>query len=649
MGGLCDNDPSMDLARRIDPRRSMAAAIGWLLFALTLCLAFAANMWLRSFVRATLLEQHSQSLEATAEHVNAELDTALLLRLQTVSVAAAMLSRDVEQREGERLARSLETVRQGMPDLIWLAVTDADGYIIAATDAQLIGQNVNQYAWRSQGLDAAWIEEGSSPKERFLKLTAPVRNADGAIIGVVAANLSWGWVQSMVAEIRASQGEWLLIDRDGIVRHGPAALLGRRWREVGEPVTPFDPTVAGLGNDGSDLPARIRTRRLVDNRPYLIANPPNARDGTLRRLGWQGVVIQPVESVAAFATSIGWRISIVLTLLGLAAALAGIVVAVHLTRGVRMIARSADAVLAGSATRIDVPAGVDEAARLGSALDRLLETLQRERDELRRLNVELDERVRQRTLEIERLAHESRDAAVVRERLRLARGLHDTLAHSMMAMLTEIRVLKRLATSRPDALPDELVRAEQAAREGLDEARRAIDQLRSNPVRDIGLGAALSDLARGLAERTGIEVERRIDPALAPLAAEPAQTVYRMCEEVMRNVERHAGARRLMIDLRRGNDDEVLLEIVDDGMGFDPGASAAGHYGLVGLREQAGAIGARLQIASRPGEGTRVSLRWTQPGGNVTQDVVAGAALPDVIAGSTRNPWIPDPVRDDFS
>jgi signal transduction histidine kinase len=578
-------------------------------------------MWLRSFVRATLLEQHSQSLETTAEHINAELDTALLLRLQTVSVAAAMLSRDVQRGDGERLRNVLETVRQGMPDLIWLAVTDADGFIVTATEPQLVGQNVNQYTWRSQGLDAAWIEEGRSPSERFLKLTAPLRNADGAIIGVVAANLSWTWVQAMVAQIRAPQGEWLLIDRDGVVRHGPAALLGRRWRDLGEAVTPFDPAIAGLGTDGSDLPARIRTRRLVDNRPYLIATPPNARDGTLRRLGWQGVVIQPVQSVAAFATAIGWQITIVLTVLGLAAALAGIVVALHLTRGIRTIARSADAVLAGSATRIVVPPGVDEAARLGSALDRLLGALQRERDELRRLNIELDERVRQRAEEIERLARESRDAEVVRERLRLARGLHDTLAHSMMAMLTEIRVLKLLATSRPDALPEELRRAEQAARDGLDEARRAIDQLRSNPVRDIGLGAALADLARGLGERTGITVDCRIDPAMGALSAEPAQTVFHMCEEVLRNVERHAAARNVVVRLQRVAGDTVELEIADDGVGFEARAHAVGHYGLVGLAEQAEAIGARLDIASRPGEGTRVSLRWTQAGRS--EDVIA--------------------------
>ncbi|MBS0339146.1 MAG: histidine kinase, partial [Proteobacteria bacterium] len=324
-------------------------------------------------------------------------------------------------------------------------------------------------------------------------------------------------------------------------------------------------------------------------------------------------VIQPVESVAAFATAIEWRIALMLTLLGLVAAVSGVVVARRLTRRVSVMAKSADALLAGSASHIEVPEGSDEAARLGTALDRLLANLQQERDELRRLNAELDERVRERTEEISRLAKESRDAAVVRERLRLARDLHDTLAHSMMAMLTEIRVLKHMAVSKPEALPDELVRAEQAAREGLSEARLAIDQLRSNPVRDLGLGAALSELAKTLSERSGIALDCRIDPGLSSLAAEPAETVYRMYEEMLRNVERHAGAQQLRVQLARSEDgSSVALEIADDGVGFETGADAAGHYGLVGLAEQAEAIGADLQISSRPGAGTCIRLRWAR-------------------------------------
>ena len=90
-----------NLARRIDPRRSLAAAVGWLLVALAMCLALAANLWLSSFVRSTLLEQHSQRLEAAGEHVSAELDTAMLLRLQSVSVVGDhAVGRPAAQRPG---------------------------------------------------------------------------------------------------------------------------------------------------------------------------------------------------------------------------------------------------------------------------------------------------------------------------------------------------------------------------------------------------------------------------------------------------------------------------------------------------------------------------------------------------------------------
>lgn len=601
-----------NLLRRIDPRRSLAAAVGWLLVTLAACLALAANLWLSTFVRSTLLEQYSGRLEAAGEHVSAELDTAMLLRLQSVSVVATMLSEELRRSDPESLRRSLQAVRRGVPDLIWLAVTDADGFIVGATDESVIGQNVFQHAWMSQGLDVAWIEEGRTPREHFLKLTAPVTNADGAIVGVVAAQLEWRWVQKLVAAMRASPGEWLLIDRDGMVREGPQALLGKRWRDASEPLAPFDRRVSNLGNDASDLPSRIQVRKLQGRGLYLVATPPQPPGGTLSRLGWQVVVVQPVDSVVAFATAVEWRIALVLGVLGLVAAVSGVAVARRLTRRVSVIAQSADAVLAGSALRIQVPTGNDEAARLGTALDRLLANLQDERDELRRLNAALDERVRARTEEISRLAKESRDAAVVRERLRLARELHDTLAHSMMAMLTEIRVLKRMAVSRPDELPEELVRAEQAAREGLNEARLAIDQLRSNPVRDIGLGAALAELAKVLSERSGIAVDCRIDERLSGFAAEPAETVYRMCEEMLRNVERHAGAQVLRVRLGRSAGEGIELEIADDGAGFEPSAGAAGHYGLVGLAEQAEAIGADLDIESSPGSGTSIKLRWSR-------------------------------------
>jgi signal transduction histidine kinase len=254
-----------------------------------------------------------------------------------------------------------------------------------------------------------------------------------------------------------------------------------------------------------------------------------------------------------------------------------------------------------------VPSGRNEAARLGRALDDLLTSLQREQRALQTLNAELDRRVAARTREIERLAEQARYDAVGRERLKIARDLHDTLAHSMMAVLTEIRLLKRLVVAAPESVAEELTRAEQTARQGLQEARAAIAQMRFNPVRDAGLAVALGDLVKQFVERTGIAVDYTSDAPAGAFADDRAETLFRIAEEAMRNVERHAGATRLTVSLRASPDARALtLTIADDGVGFDADAAHPGHYGLVGLREQARLIGAELVIRSAPQRGTTV-------------------------------------------
>ncbi|MBI3571343.1 MAG: sensor histidine kinase, partial [Gammaproteobacteria bacterium] len=227
------------------------------------------------------------------------------------------------------------------------------------------------------------------------------------------------------------------------------------------------------------------------------------------------------------------------------------------------------------------------------------------------LSAELEQRVATRTREVERLAEETRYAAVVRERLKIARDLHDTLAHSMMAMFTEVRLLRKLHIHDPAALPDELVRAEQVAHQGLKEARAAIAQMRFNAVRDVGLGAALADAIKHFSERTGLAVDFSSEPRAAGLADARAEALFRIAEEALRNVERHAMASLVRVRLRDATDGHLELSIEDDGVGFDSSASHPGHYGLVGLREQAQLIGAELSIQSTPRAGTtlRLSLR----------------------------------------
>ncbi len=200
--------------------------------------------------------------------------------------------------------------------------------------------------------------------------------------------------------------------------------------------------------------------------------------------------------------------------------------------------------------RIEVPSGHDEVAQLGGAFAKVLDDLHQERSELLRLSSELERRVAVRTREVERLAEESRYAAIVRERLQIARDLHDTLAHSMMAMLSEVRLLRRLQVHDPDSMAGELARAEEVAHAGLNEARSAITQMRGNSVRDTGLGPALAKAIERFKDHTGLEVEFSTDTNAARFGDERAETLFRMTEEALRNIERHARASKARVSLR---------------------------------------------------------------------------------------------------
>jgi signal transduction histidine kinase len=298
---------------------------------------------------------------------------------------------------------------------------------------------------------------------------------------------------------------------------------------------------------------------------------------------------------------VGFRILWISLGLGAVIAALGVLAARRLTGRLGRLTASVEQVGQNASGHLDVPDGVDEVARLGAAFAGILGALQEERRELER-------RVAIRTREVERLAEESRYAAIVRERLAIARDLHDTLAHSMMAMLSEIRLLRRLQARDPAALAEELRHAEEVAHEGLSEARKAIAQVRSSTVRETGLGPALAGVLQHFIDRTGLSGEIVADPAAARFGDERGEIMLRMATEVLRNIERHAQATHVRIRLGIAGDTHLMLEISDNGIGFDPARIPPGHYGVVGLREQAELIGARLTVESQPDSGTTVVL-----------------------------------------
>ncbi len=616
------------LVRYFDPRRSLASAVGWLVFALAIGLVLVASVWVGDIVRANLLDQRGRQLDRTADRIAAELNLNLELRLQRVGTLAAILATELGDDNQATLRKIFEGVQQVAPEFAWIGMANPQGQVLAATHGAAEGMSVADRPWFALGLKGARIGDArpaplaakslpaatdGAPRS-FIDLSVPVIGGKGETIGVIGALLSRRWLLDLAGrlgqKVRGSAGaEALLLDQDGTILVGPASLEGKRWENSLESTDTPAPIVAVNALWGSDeSPSRVE--RLADGRRYLVVRAtPGASDPLRLVLGWRVVVLQPFQDAAKRIRILQGQITAVLLGLGLLAAMLGLLLTRRVTRDLDAIARSADAVRSGAAQRIAVPPGRNEAARLGRALDELLTSLQRERSALQTLNAELDQRVAARTREIERLADEARYAAVVRERLKIARDLHDTLAHSMMAMVAQIRLLKRLWAVNPGALAEELMRAEETAHQGLKEARAAITQMRFNPVRDAGLAAALGDFVKMFVERTGIPVDYTSDAPAGAFADERAEALFRIAEEAMRNVERHAGATRVTISLRVSpGGRELTLAIADDGVGFDAQAAHPGHYGLPGLREQAQLIGAVLAIHSAPQQGTTISV-----------------------------------------
>ena len=197
--------------------------------------------------------------------------------------------------------------------------------------------------------------------------------------------------------------------------------------------------------------------------------------------------------------------------------------------------------------------------------------------------------------------------AITQERNRLARELHDTLAHSLSAVAVQIEAGQALSEADPASGKNMIEHALETTRNGLTEARRSLKALRASPLEDLGLGLAVRDLAESVAARAGLKLELNVAAHLENLAPEVEQCVYRVAQEALTNVARHANAASVEVALARENG-HVRLTVKDDGCGFDMAAVTHTRYGLRGLHERAATIGGSLIVESKKDRGTMVAL-----------------------------------------
>ena len=190
------------------------------------------------------------------------------------------------------------------------------------------------------------------------------------------------------------------------------------------------------------------------------------------------------------------------------------------------------------------------------------------------------------------------------ERQRLAEEVHDGPAQVLTNAIFQVEYLDRVLDDSPSTAHAELAFMRTMLRDGLDEVRAFIAQLRP-PAVDMGLAQAIADLAATLTARHELEISVSVDGIDGELAPDEKASVLRIVQEALQNVRKHSAATRVQIELENGS-----LVIGDNGRGFDVMrlASGARSFGLHFMRERAELMGSTLHVESRQGEGTRILL-----------------------------------------
>jgi signal transduction histidine kinase len=221
----------------------------------------------------------------------------------------------------------------------------------------------------------------------------------------------------------------------------------------------------------------------------------------------------------------------------------------------------------------------------------------------------------ERTAELEQAREELARRAVVEERLRLARELHDVVAHAMSVIAVQSGVGAHVAASRPQEVGKALAAIEATSRAALEELRRLLGVLRqdSEPQASLTPVPGLADLDSLLAEvaKVGLAVRLRVEGTPSPLPPGVDLSAYRIVQEALTNVVKHAGPARAQVTIGY-RDQEVMVEVIDDGRGAvtpaGDGRAGTGH-GLIGMRERVAVFGGDLEVGPRPGGGFRVAAR----------------------------------------
>jgi signal transduction histidine kinase len=257
----------------------------------------------------------------------------------------------------------------------------------------------------------------------------------------------------------------------------------------------------------------------------------------------------------------------------------------------------------------------DEIGTVASAFNEMAERVQQYAGDLEDSKRDLEERVEERTMQLQRMATlrgqllERLSSAQEEERRRVARELHDEAGQALTVIMMD---LARAAESLPDEAKEARAKLSQSrslAAQTLAELRKLINDLRPEVLDQLGLVPALRSYAKSRLENENIDTRLQFRGFNGRLSPQVETTLFRIIQEAMTNIVRHSGASSVNIDVEQ-SDSSVVAVIADNGNGFDVGAAldSTQSWGLRGMRERVAVVGGQLDIESEEGHGTRIQV-----------------------------------------
>lgn len=569
------------------------------------------------------LQERMLLAQITASRV----DDVLQQKITSIQTVMVEMPIDPDQASPESLSPVLRTVTQHLGDFVrYVAVTDSQGQVILTDPLipQLIGTNVasNRYIQSvlksGQPVVSGYFAPENVDSAAAILISTSKGNSIANGVLIAAVNLKHPSISHLLGPLGlGKRGYAEIVDEEGF----PLASTSEEqsWRNC---------------RYGDRFASLIRDRGTVVGQCHdCHSSSTNARRqngvmafASLSTAPW-GIVVQQDES-EAFAYS--QELSQSLLVFGASAFFITLVIAWLLTRSVvrpiHTLIAACQRIAAGDLTQPIPHVGGAEVSILARSFDNMRERQKKSLSEIQEWNTELERRVQERTTELRDAEQGRREllrklvVAQEEERRGLAREIHDETSQALTALVVGLETATTVPVASIEELKNQLSPIKQTATEMLREIQRIIHDLRPAILDDLGLVQAVDWYAESRLKPKGIQIALETAGIEKRLPSEVETVAFRIAQEAINNVARHANAENVSITLDFG-DADLTLEVEDDGQGFDPKAILARtngntSFGLLGIRERVVLFGGTAKIESEPGEGTKITARIPLKGMN---------------------------------